>query len=86
MNIIKVSEISSNIVNQCGRTIDGGNIDVGAKEEAALAAGMMTQVTKGSVVTVTMSANSSLVCDSRPSHSLIKRVFPLTQSARTAIV
>jgi hypothetical protein len=71
MNIIRVSEISSNIVNQCGRTINGGNIDVGAKTENALATGNVTQVTKGSDVTVTMSANSTMAsgtytCDLDP--------------------
>lgn len=71
MNIIKVQEISTNIVNQCGRTVNGGNIDVGAKEEDALASGQMTQVTKGSDVTVTMSTNSSMAsgtytCDLDP--------------------
>ncbi|KAK9423885.1 hypothetical protein SUNI508_03901 [Seiridium unicorne] len=64
MNIIKTSEISSNIVNQCGRTVNGGNIDVGAKTEDALASGNVTQVTKGSDVTVTMSANSTMASGS----------------------
>jgi hypothetical protein len=71
MNIIKVSEISSNIVNQCGRTVNGGNIDVGAKTEDALANGKVTSVTKGSSVTVQMSTNSTLAsgtytCDLDP--------------------
>ncbi|KAH8197722.1 hypothetical protein TruAng_008100 [Truncatella angustata] len=71
MNIINVAEISSNIVNQCGRTINGGNIDVGAKEEDALANGKVTSVTKGTDVTVTLSANSTMAsgtytCDLDP--------------------
>ncbi|ETS75697.1 hypothetical protein PFICI_12641 [Pestalotiopsis fici W106-1] len=58
-NIIRTAEISSNVVNQCGRTVAGGNIDVGAKTEDALANGAVTTVTKGSSVKVTMSVNST---------------------------
>lgn len=41
-------------MNQCGRTLQAGNIDVGATTEDALAANQVTQVTKGSKVQVTI--------------------------------
>ncbi|KAF7525226.1 hypothetical protein G7054_g11140 [Neopestalotiopsis clavispora] len=69
-NIIRTAEISSNVVNQCGRTVAGGNIDVGAKTEDALANGAVTSVTAGSSVKVTMSVNSTtdtnFTCDLDP--------------------
>lgn len=69
-NIIRTSEISANVVNQCGRTVAGGNIDVGAKTEDALANGAVTSVTKGSSVKVTMSVNgttdTNFSCDLDP--------------------
>ena len=48
------TEIATNVVNQCGRTLLAGNIDVGATTEDALAANQVTQVTKGSTVKVTI--------------------------------
>jgi hypothetical protein len=45
----------ANIVNECGRTLAGGNIDIGEQTEIALAAGGVTQVKNGSDVTVTIS-------------------------------
>ncbi|RDW88989.1 hypothetical protein BP6252_01021 [Coleophoma cylindrospora] len=52
--IIRDSEITQNIVNECGRTELTGNIDVGENTEAALAAKAVTSVTAGSSVTVTL--------------------------------
>lgn len=53
-NFISDAEISANIVNECGRTLAGGNIDIGEMEENALAANAITQVTKASTVTMTI--------------------------------
>ncbi|KAI0179495.1 hypothetical protein GGR52DRAFT_309286 [Hypoxylon sp. FL1284] len=53
-NIISQTEIATNIVNQCGRTVGAGNIDVGATTEDALADNQVTQVTKGSNVKVSI--------------------------------
>lgn len=53
-NFISQTEIVTNVVNQCGRTLQAGNIDVGATTEDALAADQVTQVTKGSSVKVTV--------------------------------
>lgn len=41
-------------MNECGRTLQAGNIDIGASTEDALAADQVTQVTKGSSVQVTI--------------------------------
>ncbi len=51
-NIISDTEISTNIVNECGRTLAAGNIDIGENTENALAAGNVTQATAGSRVSV----------------------------------
>ncbi|KAI9642233.1 hypothetical protein NHQ30_009035 [Ciborinia camelliae] len=53
-NIINAAEITSNIVNECGRTLLNGNIDIGENTEAQLAAKTVTSVTKGSTVKVVM--------------------------------
>ncbi|ESZ99498.1 hypothetical protein SBOR_0063 [Sclerotinia borealis F-4128] len=53
-NIIKPAEISSNVVNECGRTLLNGNIDIGENTETQLAAKTVTSVTKGSTVNVVM--------------------------------
>lgn len=53
-NFISDAEISANVVNECGRTLVGGNIDIGENTENALAAGNVTQVTKGSKVKITI--------------------------------
>lgn len=53
-NIIKQAEILTNIVNECGRTLLGGNIDIGEQTEIELAAGSVTQSTKGGKLTVTI--------------------------------
>ncbi|PSR97364.1 hypothetical protein BD289DRAFT_480208 [Coniella lustricola] len=58
-NFISDAEISANVVNECGRTLVGGNIDVGANTEDALAAGNVTQVTKGSTVKITIDQRSA---------------------------
>ncbi|KAK7957029.1 uncharacterized protein PG986_006251 [Apiospora aurea] len=58
MNIIKTSEISANVVNQCGRTVVG-NMDVGANTEVALTKGEVTKVTKGSKVQVQISQDNA---------------------------
>lgn len=52
--VINVDEINSNAVNECGRTLLGGNIDIGENTENQLAAGTVTSVTKGSNVAVTI--------------------------------
>lgn len=52
--IIRDSEITQNIVNSCGRTEINGNIDVGEQTENELAAGRVTQVKAGTVMTVTI--------------------------------
>lgn len=52
--LIRDAEIESNVVNECGRTEIGGNIDVGENTENALAAGQVTQVKSGSTITMTI--------------------------------
>ncbi|KAL1644647.1 hypothetical protein SLS61_008698 [Didymella pomorum] len=52
--IIRDSEITQNIVNSCGRTEINGNIDVGEQTENELAAGRVTSVKAGTVMTVTI--------------------------------
>lgn len=52
--IIRDAEITSNAVNECGRTEIAGNIDVGENTENALAAGQITQVKAGTQMTVTI--------------------------------
>ncbi|KAF4874779.1 hypothetical protein CGCSCA1_v006105 [Colletotrichum siamense] len=51
-NIINTKEITDNAVNECGRTILAGNIDIGENTENQLIAKTVTQVTKGSTVDV----------------------------------
>lgn len=51
-NFISLAEVSANIVNECGRTLLKGNIDIGENTETALASGDVTQVTSGSTVKV----------------------------------
>lgn len=58
--IIRDAEIAANVVNECGRTELTGNIDVGENTENALAAGAVTKVKAGSLVTVTIHQVSSL--------------------------
>ncbi|KAJ9136879.1 Gas1-like protein [Pleurostoma richardsiae] len=58
-NFISQAEIEANVVNECGRTLANGNIDIGENTEDALAAGNVTQVTKGSDVTVTISQRNA---------------------------
>lgn len=53
-NFISAAEISANVVNECGRTLLNGNIDIGENTEDALAAGNVTKVTKGSTLKVTI--------------------------------
>jgi hypothetical protein len=52
--IIRDAEITSNVVNECGRTELTGNIDVGENTENQLAAGTVTQVKAGTPITVTL--------------------------------
>jgi hypothetical protein len=52
--IIRDAEIAANLVNECGRTELTGNIDIGENTENALAASAVTQVQRGSKVTVTL--------------------------------
>ena len=58
-NIINNAEIVSNVVNECGRTLLGGNIDVGEHTESQLANKTVTSVTKGSTVAVTIKQGSA---------------------------
>jgi len=58
-NIINQNEISSNIVNECGRTLLNGNIDIGTVTEDALANKSITSVTKGSTVDITINQVSA---------------------------
>ncbi|KAK8102333.1 CAS1 protein [Apiospora sp. TS-2023a] len=55
-NIIRQQEIVDNVVNECGRTLLAGNMDVGENTEIQLKAKAVTQVTKGSNVDVTIRA------------------------------
>lgn len=54
-NFISLAELSANVVNECGRTLLKGNIDIGENTEAALVSGDVTKVTKGSTVNVVIS-------------------------------
>ncbi|WYZ34591.1 hypothetical protein EsH8_I_000867 [Colletotrichum jinshuiense] len=58
-NIINKQEITQNAVNECGRTILGGNIDIGEVTENQLGNNTITKVTKGSTVDVTIAQVSS---------------------------
>ncbi|KDN67423.1 hypothetical protein CSUB01_12028 [Colletotrichum sublineola] len=51
-NIINKKEIVQNVVNECGRTILQGNIDIGEETENHLGNQTVTQVTMGSTVDV----------------------------------
>ncbi|KAH7357138.1 GEgh16 protein [Rhexocercosporidium sp. MPI-PUGE-AT-0058] len=51
-NIINLNEITTNVVNECGRTLLGGNIDIGEVTEGQLIAKTVTSVTAGSKVDV----------------------------------
>ncbi|KAI1273794.1 hypothetical protein F5Y07DRAFT_391040 [Xylaria sp. FL0933] len=51
-NFISDLEISTNVVNECGRTLQAGNIDIGEQTENALADGNVTQTTAGSRLTI----------------------------------
>lgn len=51
-NIINKDEIIQNVVNECGRTLLAGNMDVGENTEIALSNKTVTQVSKGSTVDV----------------------------------
>lgn len=42
------------MVNECGRTLLAGNMDIGEMTENALATGNVTKVTKGSKVKITV--------------------------------
>ncbi|KAF4620194.1 hypothetical protein G7Y89_g14627 [Cudoniella acicularis] len=53
-NIINQNEINTNVVNECGRTLLAGNIDIGENTETQLANKTVTSVTKGSKVAVTI--------------------------------
>ncbi|KAK2036549.1 hypothetical protein LZ31DRAFT_571340 [Colletotrichum somersetense] len=51
-NIINKNEIVSNVVNECGRTIMQGNIDIGEETENHLGNQTVTKVTAGATVDV----------------------------------
>lgn len=54
-NVINQGEIAGNVVNECGRTLLSGNIDIGENTETQLANKTVTSVTKGGNVDVTIS-------------------------------
>ncbi|KFA81292.1 hypothetical protein S40288_04849 [Stachybotrys chartarum IBT 40288] len=58
-NIISLAEVNANIVNECGRTLLAGNIDIGEQTELALTAGEVTKVANGSTVAVTIDQRSA---------------------------
>jgi hypothetical protein len=58
-NIINANEIATNVVNECGRTLLGGNIDIGENTETQLAAKTVTSVTKGSTLQMTINPLNS---------------------------
>ncbi|KAH8775007.1 GEgh16 protein [Hyaloscypha sp. PMI_1271] len=58
-NIINEAEINANVVNECGRTLLAGNIDIGQNTEDQLANKTVTSVTKGSTVAVTIRQGSA---------------------------
>lgn len=65
----------ANVVNECGRTA-GGNIDIGENTENALAANQVTQVTKGSTVTMTINTVNAtgegpFTCDLDPTSNAL---------------
>ncbi|KAK6856530.1 hypothetical protein PG995_006717 [Apiospora arundinis] len=67
-NVINDKEIVDNVVNECGRTLLAGNMDIGENTEIALKAKQVTQVTKGATVDVTIRAINNdgkgpYVCD-----------------------
>ncbi|KAF8853652.1 hypothetical protein BDZ45DRAFT_657732 [Acephala macrosclerotiorum] len=53
-NIINLQEINDNVVNECGRTLLAGNIDIGENTEDQLLNKTVTSVTKGSTVAVSI--------------------------------
>ncbi|TVY93801.1 hypothetical protein LAWI1_G000246, partial [Lachnellula willkommii] len=53
-NVINQTEITANVVNECGRTLLSGNIDIGENTETQLANKTVTSVTKGGNVAVTI--------------------------------
>ena len=55
-NVINANEVATNVVNECGRTLLAGNIDIGTVTEAALSAKQVTSVTKGSTMSITIKA------------------------------
>ncbi|KAG9231449.1 GEgh16 protein [Amylocarpus encephaloides] len=73
-NFISQAEIEANVVNECGRTLHGGNIDIGANTEDQLAAGNVTSVTAGSDVAVTINQVNATgagpyTCDMDPTNN-----------------
>lgn len=59
-NFMSDAEIGANVVNECGRTLLAGNIDIGEQTENQLAAKQVTQVASGGTVAVTIDqANSN---------------------------
>lgn len=53
-NIINTQEITDNVVNECGRTLLAGNIDIGEQTENQLLNKTVTSTTKGGKVSVTV--------------------------------
>lgn len=89
-NFISDEEISKNVVNECGRTLLGGNMDIGENTENALAAGNVTKVTKGSKVKITIdqrNANGTgpFTCDmDQTGNAIATGQIPLTVDQGTA--
>ncbi|EFQ26172.1 GEgh16 protein [Colletotrichum graminicola] len=75
-NIINLQEITQNVVNECGRTILAGNIDIGETTENQLGNNTVTHVTKGSNVDITIAQVSAdgagpYTCDLDPTSNSI---------------
>lgn len=88
-NIINLNEINTNVVNECGRTLLGGNIDIGENTENQLGNKTVTSVTKGSTVVVTINQLSAdgagpYTCDLDPTSNAdgVSGQLPLSVSEK----
>lgn len=75
-NVINLQEITDNVVNECGRTLQAGNIDIGENTEDQLSNKTVTSVTKGSKVAVSIDQVSAdgagpYTCDLDPTGNAI---------------
>jgi hypothetical protein len=84
-NIINATELSANAVNECGRTLLAGNIDIGTNTETQLSNKTVTSVTKGGNVAVTIKQGDAngvgrYTCDLDPTSNAdgVSGQLPLT--------